>query len=72
MWPISEGTNQDNENNTDVQFEEDFKDDLTGASRKEVESIVGAVRCGRFDKLLEGPLEGLINPMRSGTHEEEG
>lgn len=71
MWSISEGTNEDDENNTDVQFEEDFEDDLTGASRQEVESIIGAVRCGRFDKLLGMSSEGLIDPMRSGTHEKE-
>lgn len=51
MWPISEGANQDDENDADVELEENFEDDLTGSSRQEVESIVGAFRCGRFDKL---------------------
>lgn len=51
LWSVSEGTNKDNENNTDVEFEEDFKDDLTSASRQEVESVIGAVRCSGFNEL---------------------
>jgi len=71
LWPISEGTDEDDENDADVEFEENFEDDLTGASGQEFERIVGAVRCGGFDKLLEGLSEGLIGPVSSGTHEEE-
>jgi hypothetical protein len=48
---VSEGTNKHHENNTDVEFEEDFKDDLTSALRQEVEGIVGTIRCGGFDEL---------------------
>ena len=54
MWSISEGTDEDDENNADVEFKEDFEDDLTGASGQEFESVVGAVCCGRFDELSEG------------------
>jgi len=48
---VSEGTDEDDENNTNVELEEDFKDNLSSAPRQEVESIVGALRCGGFDKL---------------------
>lgn len=51
LWSVSEGANQDDENDADVELEEHFEDDLTGSPRQEVESIVGALRCGRFDKL---------------------
>ena len=51
LWTVSEGTNKDDEEKTDVQLEEDFEDDLTGASGEEVESVVGAIRCGGFDEL---------------------
>ena len=72
MWSVSEGTNEDDENNTDVEFEEDFKDDLTSASRQEVERIVGAIRCGGFHELREQSLEKLFDPTNgSGTHEKE-
>ena len=72
MWPISEGTNEDDENNTDVEFEENLEDDLTGASRQEVESVVGAICCGGFNELQGESLEKLIDPTGGGgTHEEE-
>lgn len=48
---VSEGANEDDENNTDVEFEEDFEDNFTSASRQEVKGIIGAFRCGRFDEL---------------------
>lgn len=66
LWTVSEGTNEDDENNTNVEFEEDFEDNFTRAFRQEVESIVGAVRCGRFDELWEQGLERLIDPI-NGT-----
>jgi hypothetical protein len=51
LWSVSEGTNKNDEENADVEFKEDFEDNLTGASGEKVESIVGAIRCGGFDEL---------------------
>lgn len=53
MRSVSEGTDKNDEENADVEFEEDFEDDLTSALGEEVESIVGAVRCGGFNELWE-------------------
>jgi len=53
LWSVSEGTNEDDENNANVEFEENFEYDLSSSFRQEVESISGTVRCGRFNKLQE-------------------
>ena len=61
LWSVSEGTDKNDEENTDVELEEYLEDDLTGASGEEVESIGGAVSCGGFDKLREQLFQKFIS-----------
>ena len=72
MWSVPEGTDEDDKNNTNVEFEEDFEDNFASSLGQEVESIVSAFRCSRFDELWEQLLKEIIDSInRSGAHEEE-